>query len=53
MRDIKSFIAYSKANPKQSTIGHLPGAAYLGALVFRAVTTADSELIPYKGQPQI
>lgn len=53
VRDIKSFIAFSKANPKQSAIGHMPGAAYLGALVFRAVSAADSELIPYKGQPQI
>jgi tripartite-type tricarboxylate transporter receptor subunit TctC len=53
VRDIKSFIAYSKSNPRQSAVGHMPGAAYLGALVFRAVTTADSELIPYKGQPQI
>jgi tripartite-type tricarboxylate transporter receptor subunit TctC len=53
VRDIKSFVAFSKNNPKQSAIGHMPGAAYLGALVFRAVSTADSELIPYKGQPQI
>jgi len=53
VRDIKSFVAFSKSNPKQSAIGHMPGAAYLGALVFRAVSTADSELIPYKGQPQI
>ena len=53
VRDIKSFVAYSKTNPKQAALGHMPGAAYLGALVFRAVTSADSELIPYKGQPQI
>ncbi len=53
VNDIRSFVAYTKANPKKSALGHMPGAAYLGALVFRAVSGADSELVPYKGQPQI
>jgi tripartite-type tricarboxylate transporter receptor subunit TctC len=53
VRDIQSFIAYTKANPKKGAIGHMPGAAYLGALRFRVATGADAELVPYKGQPQI
>ena len=53
IRDIKSFIEYTKSNPKKASIGHMPGAAYLGALRFRVATSADAELIPYKGQPQI
>jgi tripartite-type tricarboxylate transporter receptor subunit TctC len=53
VNDIKSFIAYTKANPNKGAIGHMPGAAYLGALRFRVSTGADAELIPYKGQQQI
>jgi tripartite-type tricarboxylate transporter receptor subunit TctC len=53
VRDIKSFIQHTRSNPKKAAIGHMPGAAYLGALRFRVSTGADAELIPYKGQPQI
>lgn len=53
VRDLKQLVAYSKANPRTAAIGHMPGAAYLGALVAKAVTQADVELIPYKGQPAI
>jgi tripartite-type tricarboxylate transporter receptor subunit TctC len=53
IRDIKQFVAYTKANPRSAAIGHMPGAAYLAALVAKQVTQADVELIPYKGQPAI
>jgi tripartite-type tricarboxylate transporter receptor subunit TctC len=53
VNDISSFIAYTKANAGKGSIGHMPGAAYLGALRFRVSTGADAELIAYKGQQQI
>ena len=53
IRDIKQFVGYTKANPRTAAIGHLPGAAYLAALIAKQVTQADVELVPYKGQPAI
>ncbi len=53
VRDIKELIAATQTKPGTGAIGHMPGAAYLGALVAKQVTRADIELIAYKGQPAI
>lgn len=53
IRDIKSFVLFTRANPKTGAIGHTSGAAYLAALLVKQVTEADVELVTYKGQPQI
>lgn len=53
VRDIKELVAAAQTKPGTGAIGHMPGAAYLGALVAKQVTRADVELIAYKGQPAI
>lgn len=53
VRDIKELVATTQIKPGTGAIGHMPGAAYLGALVAKQVTRADVELIAYKGQPAI
>jgi tripartite-type tricarboxylate transporter receptor subunit TctC len=53
VKNIKELVAHTKANPRTGAIGHMPGVAYLGALVAKSVTQADVELIAYKGQPAI
>lgn len=53
VRDIKELVAVAQTKPGTGAIGHMPGAAYLGALVAKQVTRADVELIAYKGQPAI
>ncbi len=53
VRNIKELVAHTKANPRTGAIGHMPGVAYLAALVAKSVTQADVELIAYKGQPAI
>ena len=50
---IKELVAHTKAHPRTGAIGHMPGVAYLAALVAKQVTQADVELIAYKGQPAI
>lgn len=53
IRSIKDLIQATQAKPGTAAIGHMPGAAYLGALVAKQTTRADVELIAYKGQPAI
>ncbi|MFN0305797.1 MAG: Bug family tripartite tricarboxylate transporter substrate binding protein [Burkholderiales bacterium] len=53
VRNIKELVAHTKANPRTGALGHMPGVAYLAALVAKSVTEADIELIAYKGQPAI
>ena len=53
VRNIKELVAHTKENPRTGAIGHMPGVAYLAALVAKSVTQADIELIAYKGQPAI
>jgi len=53
VRTIHEFVAYTKATPRTAAIGHMPGVGYLAALVAKASTGADVELIAYKGQPAL
>lgn len=53
LRSIKDLVELAKAKPKTVAIGHMPGAAYLGALVAKRLLAADVEIIPYKGQPAV
>lgn len=53
VRTLSDLIEATRNKPGTGAIGHMPGAAYLGALVAKQVTRADVELIAYKGQPAI
>ena len=53
VRSLKELVAFTKANPRTAALAHMPGAAYLGALVAKQVLAADIELVPYKAAPAI